>query len=68
MDKDLIVVEYLKIYFNSNPGRVPENPDEAFEMFQKLHKKYKYKIFSDVRQKSEKYVDKFFDDKTRKYL
>lgn len=67
VDKDLIVVEYLKIYFTSHPEKVPEDTDKAFEFFQKLHKKYKYKFLADYKQKSEKFVDKFFDDKDKKY-
>jgi hypothetical protein len=67
MDNDSIVVEYLKIYFSSHPERVPEDTDKAFEMFQKLHKKYKTKFITDFKQKSEKFVDRFFDDKDKKY-
>ena len=67
MDKDLIVVEYLRIYFNSHPEKVPEDTDKAFDFFQKLHKKYKYKFLNEYKQKSEKFVDKFFDDKNQKY-
>ena len=40
MDKDLIVVEYLKIYFSSHPEKVPEDTEKAFELFKQLHKKY----------------------------
>ena len=67
MDKDLIVVEYLKIYFNSHPEKVPEDTEKAFELFKQLHKKYKAKFITDFKQKSEKYVDRFFDDKDQKY-
>lgn len=67
MDKDLIVVEYLKIYFSAHPEKVPADNDAAFEYFQKLHKKYKYKFLDNYKQKSEKFVDKFFDDKDKKY-
>ena len=69
MDKDAVVVEYLKIYFSSHPEKIPEDSEKAFELFHKLHKKYKNKFLSDYRQKSEKYVDRFFDDKDgNKYL
>ena len=44
MDKDLIVVEYIKIYFDSHPEKVPEDADQAFELFKKMHKKYKTKL------------------------
>jgi hypothetical protein len=67
MDKDLIVVEYLKIYFSSHPHKVPEDTDKAFELFKSLHKKYKSKFITDFKEKSEKYVDRFFDDKDQKY-
>ncbi|MBN2426110.1 MAG: hypothetical protein JXR46_12645 [Calditrichaceae bacterium] len=67
MDKDMVVVEYLKVYFNSHPDKVPEDPEKAFEMFQKMHKKYKGKFLEDFKQKSEKFVDQFFDGKGSKY-
>ncbi|MGD9486878.1 MAG: hypothetical protein AB7W47_02545 [Calditrichaceae bacterium] len=65
MDKDSVVVEYLKIYFRSHPDLVPDDADKAFELFQKMHKKYKNKFMDDFKQKSEKFVDKFFDDKDK---
>ena len=67
MDKEMVVVEYLKIYFNSHPEKVPEDDDKAFELFKKLHKKYKTQFITDFKQKSEKYVDRFFDEKDQKY-
>ncbi len=67
MDKDLMAVEYLKIYFNSHPEEVPGDPERALEKFQQLHKKYKSKFLNDYKQRSEKFVDKFFDDKDKKY-
>ncbi len=68
MDKDMAVVEYLKIYFSAHPEQVPDDSDKAFDLFQKLHKKYKGKFITDAKQKSEKYVDKFFNDKDSKYF
>ncbi|MBD3225129.1 MAG: hypothetical protein GF313_10400 [Caldithrix sp.] len=68
MDKDLMVVEYLKIYFNAHPEQVPEDSNKAFELFQQLHKKYKGKFIDSFKQKSEKYVDRFFDDDKDRYL
>ena len=65
MDKDLLIAEYLKIYFNSHPEKVPSNPDEAFKIFQKMHKKYKAKYITEFKEKSEKYVDRFFDNKDK---
>jgi len=66
MDKDLMTVEYLKIYFSTHPEKVPDDADKAFELFQKLHKKYKGKFLSDMKQRSEKFVDKFFDESDKK--
>lgn len=68
MDKDLIVVEYLKIYFQSHPEQVPSDSDKAFELFHKLHKKYKGKFISEYKQKSEKYVNRFLGDKDQDYF
>ena len=62
MDKDLLTAEFLKIYFASHPDKMPEDSDKAFEVFHKLHKRYKAKFIIDFKQKSEKFVDKFFDD------
>ena len=67
MDKDLIAVEFLKIYLRSHPDQVPSDPEKALEKFQKLHKKYKSKFLNDFKQRSEKFVDKFFDDKDQNY-
>ncbi len=66
MDKDQIIVEFLKIYFNNHPDKIPSDPDEAYDVFQKLLKKYKSKLLGELKQKSEKYVDRFFDDKDDK--
>jgi len=67
MDKEQAAIEYMKVYFNSHPEKVPEDVNKAFELFQKIHKKYKSKMITDFKQKSEKYVDKFFDEKDKKY-
>ncbi len=61
----MLIVEYLRIYFHSHPEKVPENPDEAFKLFQKMHKKYKAKYITEFKEKSEKYVDRFFDGKDK---
>ncbi|APF19149.1 hypothetical protein [Caldithrix abyssi] len=65
MDKDHLIVEYMRIYFHSHPEKVPDNPDEAFALFQKMHKKYKTKYINEFKEKSEKYVDRFFDRKDK---
>ena len=66
MDKEHAAIEYVKIYFNSHPDKVPEDVDKAFELFQRIHKKYKSKMITDFKQKSEKFVDKFFDENITK--
>ena len=68
MDKDALAVEFLKIYFNSHPKKVPEDTDKAFELITNLHKKYKGKVIGDLKNKSEKFVDNYFDKKDDKYL
>ena len=68
MDKDALAVEFIKIYFKSNPGLIPEDSEKAYEVISKLHKKYKNKIIADLKDKSEKFVDNYFDKKDDKYL
>jgi hypothetical protein len=68
MDKDELAVEFLKIYFNSHPGKIPENEDKAFELITNLHKKFKNKVIGDLKNKSERFVDNYFDKKDDKYL
>jgi hypothetical protein len=67
MDKDMLVVEYLKIYFNAHPGELPKDPQKAFDLMSKLHKKYKKIFIDDFKTKSGKFVDKFMDDKKDTY-
>ena len=67
MDKDLLVVEFLKIYFNSHPAELPKDPQKAFDLMSKLHKKYKNIFIDDFKSKSEKFVNKFMDEKKDKY-
>jgi hypothetical protein len=62
MDKDLMVSEYLKIYFSCHPEELPKDPQKAFELMSKLHKKYKNIFIDDMKTKSGKFVDKFMDD------
>ena len=68
MDKDMLVSEYLKIYFTCHPGELPKDPEKAFDLMSKLHKKYKNIFIDDFKSKSEKYVDKFLDEKKDTYL
>lgn len=67
MDKDSIVVEYLKIYFNCHPGEMPKDTDQALKLMSSLHKKFKTKIIVDFKSKSEDFVNKFLDDDKGKY-
>ena len=67
MDKDRIALDFLKLYFETHPEKVPDDPDKAYDVFQKVLKKYKSKVLGDFKQKSEKYVDRFFDNKDNKY-
>ena len=39
MDKDILVAEYLKIYFSCHPEELPKDPQAAFDLMSKLHKK-----------------------------
>jgi hypothetical protein len=66
MDKDQIVSEYVKIYFTCHPGELPKDPDKAFELMGKLHKKYKNRFIDDFKAKSGKFVDKFIEDDDEK--
>ena len=68
MDRDALAVELLKIYFNSHPDKIPEDSEKAFELLTNLQKKYKNKLIGDLKNKSEKFVDNYFDKKDDKYL
>ena len=68
MDKDMVVVEFLKIYFNCHPEELPKDPQKAFEMMTNLHKKYKGIFIDDFKSRSGKFVDKFMDDKKDNYF
>jgi hypothetical protein len=67
MDKDIMVTEYLKIYFTCHPDELPKDPQKAFDLMGKLHKKYKNIFIDDFKTKSTKFVDKFLDDKKGTY-
>jgi len=62
LDKDLMVSEYLKIYFSCHPEELPKDPQKAFELMSQLHKKYKNIFIDDMKTKSGKFVEKFMDD------
>ena len=68
MDKDIMVSEYLKIYFTCHPEELPKDPQKAFELMGKLHKKYKNTFIDDFKSKSSKFVEKFMDEKKDTYL
>jgi hypothetical protein len=67
MDKDAIAIEYVKIYFACHPEELPNDQMKALEKMREFHKKYKNKIIEDFKSKSDKYVDKFMDDKKDRY-
>ena len=67
MDKDAIAIEYVKMYFASHHEELPKDWMKALEKMQEFHKKYKNKIIDDFKTKSDKYVDKFMDDKKDRY-
>jgi len=67
MDKELIAIEYVKIYFNSHPEELPLDSMKALDKIQDIHKKFKEKIIGDLKSKSDKFVDKFLDDKKDRY-
>ena len=49
MDKDILISEYLKIYFSCHPEELPKDPEKAFELLGKLHKKYKSRFIDDFK-------------------
>jgi hypothetical protein len=67
MDKETLAAEFVKIYFQSHPDRIPEDQDKAFEVIHNLHKKFKAKVIGDIKNKSEKFVDKYFEDKDDRF-
>ncbi len=62
MDKDSLVIEYIKIYFNCYPDELPKDPEKAMQKIQEFHKKYKNKLIDEFKTKSGKFVDKFMDE------
>ena len=68
MEKEALAAEFVKIYFQSHPDKVPDDQDKAFEAIYNLHKKFKAKVIGDLKNKSEKFVDRYFEDKDDKYL
>jgi len=68
MEKDALAVEFLKIYYSCYPEKLSENPEKAFEEISQLHKKFKGKVIGDLKKKSERFVDNYFDKKDDKYL
>lgn len=68
MDKDLLIVEFMKIYYSCHPGELPKDPAEAFKLMSDLHKKYKTGFIDNFKSKSGKFVDKFLDEKEDGYL
>ena len=67
MDKDLIAAEYMKIYFGCHPDQLPKDKNEALKVMMEMHKNYKSKIITDFKNKSEDFVNKFFDNDKGKY-
>ena len=68
MDKDALAVEFVKIYYSCHPTKLSENHEKAFEEISKLHKTYKGKVIGDIKKKSERFVDNYFEGKDDKYL
>jgi hypothetical protein len=68
MDKDIMVSEYIRIYFSCHPQELPKDPEKAFQLMSQLHKKYKNIFMDDFKAKSSKFVDKFMDkDEKERY-
>jgi hypothetical protein len=68
MDKDIMVTEYIRIYFSCHPQELPKDPEKAFQLMSQLHKKYKNIFIDDFKAKSSKFVDKFMDkDEKERY-
>ncbi|HFB68395.1 MAG TPA: hypothetical protein ENJ66_05490 [Calditrichae bacterium] len=61
MAKDFndIALEFVKIYFQCHPDKLPEDKDKAFQEMSSLHGKYKNKLIEKAHRKSED----FFSDK-----
>jgi len=68
MDKDALAAEFVKIYLEKHGNHLPDDPDKAFDFINGLHKKFKNKMITDLKNKSERFVDRYFDDKDDKYL
>ncbi len=68
MDRESLAVEFVKIYLNAHPEVLPEDSNKAFDTIHGLHKKYKSRLIGQLKEKSERFVDNYFDDKNKKYL
>jgi hypothetical protein len=68
MDKDALAVEFIKIYFSCHPNKLPKDQEQAFEEILSLHKKFKNRVIGDLKKKSERFVDNYFDKKDNNYL
>jgi hypothetical protein len=63
MDKDSIAAEFLKIYLNAHPELIPKDENKAADVLHRLHNVFKEKLIANYKKKSEKYVNRYFDDK-----
>lgn len=59
MDFNELSLEFVKIYFNAHPEKLPEDKDKAFKEINQLHGKYKSQLINKAHRKSED----FFSDK-----
>jgi len=59
MDFKEIAMEYVKVYYSCYPGKLPEDPDKAYQEMSKLYNKFKNKLIESAHRKSED----FFSDK-----
>ncbi len=68
MDKDQMSVEFAKIFFSAHPEKLSDDPEKAFNAINDVQKLYKKKLYKELHNKNEKFVDKYFEDKSDKYL
>ena len=61
MDLNDLALEFVRIYYTSHPGKLPEDKEKAYQEMSSLHGKYKSHLIATATKKSQD----FFSDKLK---